>query len=739
MRARARGCAREAGTRTDTAGAERCVLQTQECSLECSYSRSPAARRARPPQRCPNGSAALHGSGRRAAHRKHARGSRAGKQRVCAGKGETSLVVLDLLLFGALLLRVVLRADDSDEEVDAAAELDGGARLEEPVEAKLWPQPDLALELLPPAVAELVGHAEEEAVLLLVEELAAVVAVLEREVVPRVVPRRLDLARQQRRHLGLLRNLLLALLDLLGDLLPVADVGRSEPPERLRVGGHLLQRLRAEEVLRDVVQLVAPVLLGALDEPRVVVARPVLEAGRVELLELLLLGDLLGRRLLVGHLLPRLGKARRRLCALELALVFGLVQLVDALHVEELVVLHVGHLRPLRLARLGGRLRRGRARAAVRVALVVRDGGGALALAHRVLHHFDKLAVALLRHRLVVDALELLKVDLGVGKVEQVALLLALELLAALGGQVLCAGEDRVDVLLGDRISRAEDLVRAVPHRGEGLLLAERLLLLGEPALLDDGVVHLQLLLRALDNLLLDRVLGDEAEDLDLLLLPDPVRAVHRLQVGLRVPVAVEEDDCVGRLEVEPEPARARREHKDEVVRARRVELAEQLAAILALGAAVEAEVLVVAQVEVELEQVHQLHHLREDEHAVAERLQLWQDAVEELELARAAPEQVRVVAELPELLGGEEEVWVVADLAQLHLDVVESGHLELPGRADRAEALVLDLAVHELLHRRQLALDHVLRLVGQLRLDVRLEPPQQKGAQHLVQPVDDE
>lgn len=63
----------------------------------------------------------------------------------------------------------------------------------------------------------------------------------------------------------------------------------------------------------------------------------------------------------------------------------------------------------------------------------------------------------------------------------------------------------------------------------EGSLRAERLLLLGEPALLDDGVVHLQLLLRALDNLLLDRVLGDEAEDLDLLLLPDPVRAVHRL------------------------------------------------------------------------------------------------------------------------------------------------------------------------------------------------------------------
>lgn len=34
-------------------------------------------------------------------------------------------------------------------------------------------------------------------------------------------------------------------------------------------------------------------------------------------------------------------------------------------------------------------------------------------------------------------------------------------------------------------------------------------------------------------HLLLDRVLGHEAEDLHLLLLPDAVRAVHGLQVRL--------------------------------------------------------------------------------------------------------------------------------------------------------------------------------------------------------------
>ena len=98
----------------------------------------------------------------------------------------------------------------------------------------------------------------------------------------------------------------------------------------------------------------------------------------------------------------------------------------------------------------------------------------------------------------------------------------------------------------------------------EGSLRAERLLLLGEAALLDDGEVHLQLELRALDDLLLDRVGRHEAEDLHFLRLPDAVRAVLRLQVGLRVPVRVVDDDDVGGLQVDAEAAGARREQEEE-------------------------------------------------------------------------------------------------------------------------------------------------------------------------------
>ena len=53
----------------------------------------------------------------------------------------------------------------------------------------------------------------------------------------------------------------------------------------------------------------------------------------------------------------------------------------------------------------------------------------------------------------------------------------------------------------------------------------------------------------------------------------------------------------VGALQVEPEAAGARREHKYEVGRVGRVELRQQVAPVVALGVAVEPQVPVVSQV----------------------------------------------------------------------------------------------------------------------------------------------
>jgi len=112
------------------------------------------------------------------------------------------------------------------------------------------------------------------------------------------------------------------------------------------------------------------------------------------------------------------------------------------------------------------------------------------------------------------------------------------------------------------------------------------------------------------------------------------VRAVHGLQVLVRVPVRVEYDDRVGLLQVQAQAARPRAQQEAEDVASGAVEALEHLAALVGLGASVQAQVLDVLQVEVVLHDGHETCHLAEHEDSVAGLLQLGQDAVEELELA---------------------------------------------------------------------------------------------------------
>ena len=59
--------------------------------------------------------------------------------------------------------------------------------------------------------------------------------------------------------------------------------------------------------------------------------------------------------------------------------------------------------------------------------------------------------------------------------------------------------------------------------------------------------------------------------------------------------------------------------------------------------------------------------------------------------------------------------------------------------RTGEEDAFGLHVLVEEALQRAHVALDQVLGLLGQLRLHLLLEPPQEERAQHLVQTADDE
>ena len=148
-----------------------------------------------------------------------------------------------------------------------------------------------------------------------------------------------------------------------------------------------------------------------------------------------------------------------------------------------------------------------------------------------------------------------------------------------------------------------------------------------EVALLERHLRQRLLLARLEQDVLLHRGLGDEPVDVHVARLANAVRAVLRLRVHGGVPVAVVEDHRVGALQVDAQPAGARRQDEAEDARVA-VEAVHHALALLDLGRAVEAQVRVALQRQELLQHVEHARHLRENEASVAASLALAQQAV---------------------------------------------------------------------------------------------------------------
>lgn len=72
-----------------------------------------------------------------------------------------------------------------------------------------------------------------------------------------------------------------------------------------------------------------------------------------------------------------------------------------------------------------------------------------------------------------------------------------------------------------------------------------------EQSRLNDDLIESHLVLRLAKDVLFDLRVGDQPEHPHFVLLADTIGPILRLQVHHRVPVAVKNDDCVGRLKVE--------------------------------------------------------------------------------------------------------------------------------------------------------------------------------------------
>mmetsp|Transcript_35796 Transcript_35796/g.114003 ORF Transcript_35796/g.114003 Transcript_35796/m.114003 type:complete len:263 (-) Transcript_35796:2645-3433(-) len=251
--------------------------------------------------------------------------------------------------------------------------------------------------------------------------------------------------------------------------------------------------------------------------------------------------------------------------------------------------------------------------------------------------------------------------------------------------------------------------------------------------------------------------------------------ARHRLQVVLRVPVGVEHDNGVGRGQVDADTARSRSDDEDERLGGRVGEAVDGRLPLAAGDGAVEPLVSPAAPLHEVLDQVEHLGELGEEQDAVAVRLELGQQLVQQDQLARRLDQPVAVARLVlilepgprgaPQLgvvvlgqggrrahrrLGRQlrqgrlldlpDEPRVVAAVAEHHRDVVER-HGPGVGRADPVEqqrAVLLEArAVAQLLQVGDLDVHERLLERVQALLDVGLLATQQVRLQQLVELVD--
>mmetsp|Transcript_16568 Transcript_16568/g.46328 ORF Transcript_16568/g.46328 Transcript_16568/m.46328 type:complete len:265 (-) Transcript_16568:1680-2474(-) len=227
--------------------------------------------------------------------------------------------------------------------------------------------------------------------------------------------------------------------------------------------------------------------------------------------------------------------------------------------------------------------------------------------------------------------------------------------------------------------------------------------------------------------------MGDHAEHAHVTALADAVGTILRLQVHHRIPVAVVDDNSAGGCQVQSETAGSCGEKEDEVRRIRRVELVHALLTLFGCRGTIQPQRQVPAVGKVIFEDRHDGSHLGEHEDAMAGSLELREHLIEQRDFSRTPDDVLVDVVSVRR-----EQVRVVANLAQLHHDIVQTATGRCPSTL-LVDRLAADLLVEFLLPRRQVASQNLLDLFGQLIQYFALDAPQHERTQQFVQTMDDE
>ena len=256
-------------------------------------------------------------------------------------------------------------------------------------------------------------------------------------------------------------------------------------------------------------------------------------------------------------------------------------------------------------------------------------------------------------------------------------------------------------------------------------------------------MLEAELLVGRIEEVHLVRISRHQPVDAHELGLADAMAARLGLQIVLRVPVGIVDDDRVGGRQVDAHAARARAQQEEKGIRVRRAVAVDGSLPLVASHRPVQALVAEASQLDVLLDQVEEHRELREEEHTVPLLAQVRQELVEQQHLARGGDQVVEprgVIGALEPLRLDHtlDEERVVAAVAQLHRHVVErrAGARGFRATQEHGAVPLEDRAVAALLEVGDLDADEGLFHRREPEVDIRLGTAQQVRPKHLGEPL---
>mmetsp|Transcript_44997 Transcript_44997/g.74558 ORF Transcript_44997/g.74558 Transcript_44997/m.74558 type:complete len:441 (-) Transcript_44997:289-1611(-) len=218
------------------------------------------------------------------------------------------------------------------------------------------------------------------------------------------------------------------------------------------------------------------------------------------------------------------------------------------------------------------------------------------------------------------------------------------------------------------------------------------------------------------------------------------MRTIHGLQIHLRVPIAIVDDDDIRRLQIDAETASTRRQQEHKQLALGRIKLIHRRLSIFARRTAINPAIVMLSNGAIIFQDIQNARHLTEDEHTTARQFQLRQQLIEQQQFA-AIRNQMLAKRIQAHIFDAVKQVRMIGAFAQLHHQVQQRGlaHLvDIARRLNQIHLLQQQLLVHILLQRGHADKQDELSLGRQVLRHIHLQTTKQEWFQQRAQLLKD-